>query len=272
MTALVHISDLHINSTVALCTPTYHKDDGGTGRYSAAQRWIWHNWLDFLDKVEEAKKHDKVILVINGEVVDGDKKNRSNQICCRNEADYKQLAAEVLDPLVKMVDLVYVTRGTEAHTGKSAYLDEEMAKDFEAERDPATGNYSWWTLPLKVDGVTFDISHHVSMGQLPWTEKNAAMKLAVVTMMRYMEHGDKPPDLALRGHVHRWSDSYDAFPTRGIIGPAWTLKNSYIYRLGSSAKLSEIGGFIVHTSAGHYEVQKIKYTPKRRKWITPPLK
>jgi hypothetical protein len=44
---LAVVSDLHLNSTVALCPPEgVTLDDGGTSEPSRLQRWLWDCWED----------------------------------------------------------------------------------------------------------------------------------------------------------------------------------------------------------------------------------
>lgn len=260
MKTILDISDLHINSTVALIPPIVYLDDGQEIRQNKGQKWLWNNWLDLLEKIEIIKPD---ILIVNGDAVEGDTKNRSYQVITRNKTTAVGYAAEVLDPLVKMIPTVFFVRGTGAHSGKSGCIEEDLAKDLSGVKDGK--NHSHWSLNLDVDGVRISVAHHTSMGGLPWTRHNAPIRLAAKIMFDYATAKERPPDLALRGHVHQWGDSYDAYPVRALITPAWTLATEYVHKIAPDA-LAECGAAIIRCSSGKYEIDKIDYKPKGRVW------
>jgi len=142
------ISDLHCNSTVALCKPSIILDDGQEVKISKAQHWFWDNYLDLLERVDHIKPD---ILLINGDALEGDAKDRSYQIITRNPASIVRIGAETLEPLVQKVPAVYFVRGTGAHGGKSGFLEEDLAHDLGAVK--IGNNQSHWSLNMIVDGV-----------------------------------------------------------------------------------------------------------------------
>jgi len=116
---------------------------------------------------------------------------------------------------------------------------------------------------LSSGGVRFDIAHHTSMGNLPWTSPNAANALAAKVMFDYANRGEEPPDFVIRGHVHRWGDSYDAFRTRAIISPSWSMATEHTHRIAPNS-LSHVGAILICGK----EVTKIKFEPKGNVWET----
>jgi len=239
---------------VALCPPVINLDDGGTWRASEPQRWIWRKWRAFWETVNEMRK-DRLIVILNGELAD-DNRHATTQLVTRNPADMMRLSIECLRPMLELnPDAVYVTRGTEAHSGASAWLDEAIAKDIEAV--PSTTDvHSHWQLRLRADGVRLDVAHHPpgGGGRLPWTRANFANRLAIQTWTDAMLAGDKPPDLYIRGHVHAPGDSFETFPTRALILPSWQLTTSYGHRIGGG--VLPVGGVIVTCDKGGYQVTK----------------
>jgi hypothetical protein len=178
------------------------------------------------------------------------------------------MAANVLDSLLAGAGCTYVVRGTEAHVGKSANLEESLAGDIGAVECPETKARSWWSLYLNIEGVRLDIAHHTNMGGLPWTAPSAAQKLAARVMFEYSDRGDRPPALVIRSHVHRWGDSYDAHRTRAIFTPAWTLATSYTNRIAPGA-IADIGALILHIDGGKIEVEKFRAEGIKRIWTSP---
>lgn len=260
-TTLVIAADLHINSTVGLCKPVVNLDDGGTYHASRSQCWLWECWLDFTAQAEAAP--GRKVLILNGDLGDLDTKRRSYQLVSPNKATVLSLLIDTLEPLLSVADAVYIVRGTLAHTGKSAWLEEAIGKDI----DTAVKNgeqYSWYHIRGAVEGVRLDISHHTSMGGLPWTEKHAAMKLAEKVVWRYMiDMKQPPPDLAVRSHNHRKSDSFDNYETRGITTSAFQLLTEYAYRTGRENDLADVGGMLIPCENGKYTYNNhINYRPK----------
>jgi hypothetical protein len=255
------LSDLHINSTVALCKPAAVLDDGGSYRPSPGQYWLWDKWEDMLNQIEK-KRAGPLYTVINGDAVEGDAKGRSDQLITRNPATIVRFAADILDPLARMSAGFFMTRGTPAHVGKSGNLEESVADDLSAVPDPATGNASWWGLLWESDGVTMDIAHHPKGGGggRPMNSQGMIDRLASDALFEYANQGRKPPKLVIRSHIHQYKDSRDAFGVRAITTPAWTLATEYIHRIAPHA-IADIGGVMIHCSAGNYEVEVIRYQP-----------
>jgi len=163
---IVIVSDLHTNSTTGLCLPEgVSLDDGGVYRPNRGQRFLFDYWTDFWARIADIAENyvvDKKIVVVNGDISDGDHHN-SYQIISRHPSDMIRLAVNILEPVRRWTDVMFIVRGTPAHSGKGGFLEEEIAKDLDVECDDE-GRYSRWHLYLDVDTVRFDIAHHGSMG------------------------------------------------------------------------------------------------------------
>jgi hypothetical protein len=256
---IIVVSDLHIGSTVALCKPCVSLDDGGSYNLSPCQWQIWHWWEDFIASVK--KLDGTKTLIFNGDIVEGDSKKRSHQVISQNKSDLTRITVETIESLLSEVNKTYVIRGTEAHTDKSGALEETIARDIGAVSD--TEIKSHYFLLLDVDGIRIDLAHHTNMGGLPWTSNNAGNALAAKTIMFYVTNGERCPDIVVRSHVHRWGDSFDAFPTRAIITPGWTFATAYINRINPS-NIAQVGALIISIDNGKYEVTKWRTDPPRR--------
>jgi len=263
-TILAVVSDTHINSTVGLSTPSVTLDDGGEYRASKGQRWLWHNWLDFWNCVTElVTQHDaKVWTVFNGDLIEGDGKNRSTQLITHNDTTAQRVALDVIEPALKVSERTFVIRGTAAHVGLSANLEEKIAIDIGAERCKETEAYSWWKLLLDCDGVLFDITHHGNVGRLPWTKANPLNGLAVRLLLEYA--GGRLPDVALRSHNHKFAETGGNYPIHVISLPAWQLATEYVHRLGV-VEAADVGGAIFICNRGNYECIIKRYKPDRQR-------
>lgn len=241
-TSVTIVSDLHVNSTVGLCPRSVNLDDGGTYRPNKTQRWMWNYWLDCWEQTKEfVQGVDVKILLVNGDAVDADHKGRSSQYITKNTSTILKMAVQVLEPGLSLVDKILFIRGTPAHTGKDAEMEEILADDITiAVRDEETGSASWWNYRGMIENMTVDFAHHTSMGTLAWTDKNAANKIAADAIMQYTLAGQRYPQLIVRSHVHRHADSHDNYPARAVITPAWQSMTGYGAKLNPN-RLSDIG-------------------------------
>ena len=266
---VIVVSDLHINSTVALSPRTFNLDDGGTYRASRTQRWLGDCWKDFwTEKITQYSNKNDKILIINGDMGDTAEKHISYQLVTNNRADIQRLIYETIEPAIDWADRVYIIRGTAAHTGMSSWLEEAIAQDID-NVVPNGDVASWWHLRAVCDGVRFDIAHHTNMGRLPHTEKNAANKVAAIILYRYLvDMQQKAPNIAIRSHNHRYADSGNNYDTFVVCTGAWTTATEFVYRIGQENTLADIDAQVFVCDKGEYNHTRIKYDyPElRRLW------
>lgn len=264
MHRLVVLGDTHIGSTVALSKPVINLDDGGTYHASKAQVNIYKAWQE-LQKVISNLPPPKPVLVLLGDLVETDAKNRSDQVITRNAETLRTMAVDVLDEVAKLCTAVYVVRGTEAHTGKSASMDDAIGKEF-GSTGPVASSHSYWWLPLEIEHVRVDIAHHANMSGVPWN-KSSATTLASRVLFSCAEKGEIAPNLILRAHQHRWGDSKDDFEViRAVQLPGWTFATAHIHKVNPGS-IAEIGAAIINIEKGNYEVRKFKTRLESRQWI-----
>lgn len=259
-TTVIVVSDTHINSTVALCPPAVELDDGGTYHPSPAQRWLWRNWLDFWSRA--AQQPGRKIVVINGDLGELDTKRRSVQLISANKATIIKTVHAAIEPALAVASQVLVIRGTPAHIGKGAWLEEEIANDLDNTIKNGT-TASHYHARIKVDDVRLDISHHAGMGSLPWGRHNAANSLASRVLWNYkVDMNRKPPHLVIRSHNHRAAVGYamgggDEIEVRYT--PAWSLATEFTYRAGYENTLADVGGLFIRIANGSYEIEPVIY-------------
>ena len=259
-TSLIFIGDTHINSTVALCPSGVALDDGGTYRPSNAQRWLWRNWVDFWSKAGE--QPGRKIVVFNGDMAELDTKRRSVQLITANKATIIKMVLLAIEPALAIAESVLVIRGTPAHTGKGAWIEEAIAADLD-HAIPNEVSASHYHARLTIDGVRLDIAHHAPMSGVPWSKNTGANTLAMRLLWYYRVSMHKaPPHLAIRAHNHRAavgfaSEGGDNIEVRYL--PAWSLATEYTYRAGYENALADIGGLFVRINDGRYEVEPVIY-------------
>lgn len=254
-TVLAVVSDLHSNSTVAVCPPTVTLDDGGEYEHSKAQAWLWERWTEFWETADALKtEHDaECVTIITGELGDNNKHPTSQQVS-RNPKDVMRVAEAVLEYPVLVSDRIYACRGTEAHVGMSGNLDESLARMIGAVPD-SEGHHARWQFRGVIDGLRVDAAHHpgTSHGR-PWTRGADANRLAQMIIDRYVWERLPVPHLIIRGHVHKPADSGDNHPSRAIILPSWQLSTSYGHRLGGDPL--PIGGMLLVVEDGRIVTER----------------
>jgi len=269
MTSVIILADTHSNHKMGLNPPENWLEEGDKWGACELQKLTWDTYLDCLEKIKKIK--GEKIGIINGDYVDIDEKNRTNQIVSRDLSTSTEIAINALDPFVEICKKVYFIRGTEAHAGKGGEAEEIVARDFDnSVKCQETHKKSWWWLPLDVDGVKLDITHHPATNGSgrPMNSQSAIDRLASDTLFLYANRGDEPPHLVIRAHIHRYLDSQNWCRVRAIISPPFTLLGSYARRMGISEE-PQLGAIVIHISGGKYEIEPILYTPRRQKWVRP---
>jgi hypothetical protein len=265
--ALFLLADLHINSTVAVCAPVINLDDGGTYHASRYQHWLYDCMMRALQqfRIDSVGYHRTALF--NGDLGELDTKRRTYQIITPNKATILNFIQATIEPVSEGVDDLIFLRGTPAHVGKAAWLEEKIAKDLKA--IPSREASSWYHYRGIAAGVKVDVAHHASMGYLPWTAKNAANKSAALALWHYViEMKDSTPDILFRSHNHKCADSFDNYATRAVFTPALTMATEFGYRIGRENDIADIGAFALLCEAGKYELKKYLFHPQeaRRVW------
>ena len=245
------VSDIHAGSTVALAPERIALDDGGVYEASKAQRWLWQCWGQFWERAARAAKDAKADLyaVFNGDVTEGDH-HGTTQILSGNPTAQAAVVDACMKPVLALKPTrLFFVRGTEAHVGKSAAFEERIARGLAKDKwpvvgDPDTGTASWWHLRMEVHGRRLSFAHHGRMGQRPWTRGNIVLNLAAEIFYEHAARGDRPPDVAVRSHLHRYFDTGRAHPVRVIQTPAWQLHTAFVHRIAPDS-LADIGGLLI---------------------------
>lgn len=266
---LAVVSDVHAGSTVALCPPKILLDDGGSYEASKPQRWLWQSWVGFWDRVKLVRHEHKAELyaVFNGDLVEGNHHGTSQILSGNPNAQAAVVNAAMGIPLAMKPDRIFVVRGTESHVGASACAEERIADGLRRDKrpvegDPETSTASWWHLRMEVHNTLIDVTHHGRTGQREHTRGSAAVLHAHDILLSHVKSGERYPDLALRGHYHRFNDSGDAAPTRVITSGAWQLKTGYVHKVAADS-LADIGGLIVVVNEEGYTVEKVQFRTSR---------
>lgn len=271
MKALLVLSDGHSNSTVGLAKPSIELDDGDSVSAGIARRFVWQTYTGILDTaVERAKKYNAELYgLLNGDAIELAAKHASSQVITINREEAIRVAQETYEPFFERCKGVFVTRGTEAHTGLSATAEEAVAANFtNIIRNPDTDRASWWWLPLELDGVRFDIAHHpkVGPGGRPMNKQAGILRLASDSLFEYANDGQPLPHVVIRSHLHGYRDSLDTFRVRAVITPAMSLLTAHTHRIGINSS-EPIGGIMIYCHEGKYHIETLLTKVRKQSWM-----
>lgn len=266
------VSDIHAGGATALCPSEIMLDDGGRYIPSNAQSWYWANWLDFQQRVAARRDalHAQLYYILNGDLVDGQVKNSTQILSGNPNAQAAVFTAAMREVLDLGPDKIVVCRGTEAHVGNSAASEERIADGLRRDKrpiisDPSTGTASWWKWVAELQGVKVDVTHHGRIGQREHTRASQIVLYAHDIHLSYTKRGERPPDVALRGHNHKWADSLDAVKPRVVGTGAWQAGTGHVHKVAPDS-LADCGGVLVTIQDGEYELEKVQYKPAQPVW------
>ncbi len=244
----VILSDGHVGSTVGLW-PGSHAIEGG-GEYSCNrfQTWLHECWQEMIEEVGHLRP--KPVIVYNGDPLQG-VNARDGQLVTNQISVQVQAALELYRPLRKLARRWFQVRGTEWHEGKASEFVELMAMQLDAERDPASGQYSWWELYLDAEagggGPVIHFAHHVGMSSVPWYEATVPLRDTLLQLSELWRfYGERAPNvrMVVRSHRHRFIH-VDAPPDlHVVVTPAWQLKTAFAYKRAASM-LPQVGYVII---------------------------
>ena len=247
-TCVTVISDTHCNSELGLCPPGPIDLDGG-GKYTPRpeQDRMWEWWEDFIAQRPKASKH---ILVVNGDVVEGIH-SRSKQIISDSIAFQTDLAVRCLRPIARGVSKMYFMKGTPYHVGAGAEQENLVAAHFKAEKSDS-GDRTFSELDLEVDGVWFDFKHTpLTKGSNHTTRGPATSRLATLIKGARVASKDLVPDVAIRSHIHKVTDSGMTMAPWTWTTPCWKYgRDDYLNKIGIE-ETADVGGmyFVIENGA-----------------------
>lgn len=213
---LVVISDLHVGSKVAIMPRGFVDDSQTPVGLNPLQEWFHQCWDDASTWLSDTLNGDEFGLVINGDVIEGNH-HRTLEIWSPDAANHAAAAIQLLRPLARKAQKVWMVRGTECHVGN---LEEYVAKEIGAVKNDAAKTFYWDRLALDCCGVRVAAKHHFPCTSRAYLEAGAHSIMMANAQIEAMRAGDTPPRIALSAHRHRtgaWSDGYSL----SIVTGAW---------------------------------------------------
>lgn len=276
MEMLVCTSDVHAGSTIApLPREGLELDDGQQMMPSRLQIDLCDYWDECWTYVRElqAELECPAHLLLNGDLVDG-WHHQTHQTVSVQNSPMMRTFMKLWDrgPAHVGWDSIRITRGTESHVGKGGEREEGLARLLRSDRgepivlDPDTGNRTSYWHRFEIDGVRVDARHHGRAGQRSHTKGPYARWYAQDIWLAHVRDQERPPDLAVRSHLHQFGDSgkIHKIPTRLLMLPAWQHLTAFGHRIAIE-ELGETGMVVVFIEDG----EVIEIEPLLRPLVRP---
>jgi hypothetical protein len=244
MKAVAVIGDLHCGSVYGLLPPDFESSDERIVGQNRVQKFLWECWLSYWYQVS---KYPIEAVVANGDLVDGlGRRVSAGECCLPREADQAaaaQICLQTALGVLKRNVKLYITAGTDYHTGTMAREEESIALGLKSEkyRGDGYGIRIREVLNLSVDGLTGNFAHHVSFAPV-----NKSMPIEKELQGALLAELDGHPevDYLIRNHVHYYR-SVGAGYRHGATCPCWQLQTKFGRRPGVFRFRPDIGGLVV---------------------------
>lgn len=266
MKSVIVVSDTHIGSNAGLCPPSgFMLPDDNRYLPNKFQETTWRYWTHFWNKwvPKTIGKSKKVVVVINGDLIDGVHHETVNIMS--TSLEYQQAAAIEVIKEIDQYDGLYIVRGTEVHAGKGAASEEMIARAVKSEPCVKESNqltdYQLW---LNVNDVPFQIAHHIGVTSSAAYETSAPMRELVAALVEASQWGRPMPRVVVRSHRHRFVPI--SIPSihgriRCVITPGWQLRTPHVERI-DRMRMPHIGGVIFKVEDDQcQEIEKIYPLP-----------
>lgn len=244
----VIVSDIQAGCQLAVCPSIVRLDEGGTYLPNEVQTIINGWWQEFWEvHVPEMTNGLPYCIIINGDAVDGVHHGSTHQIT-HNLTDQGKIAEELLKPLVtKCEGRFYMTRGTEAHVGKSAQEEERLAKELGAIPNKY-GQYARNELWKYIGNHLIHCLHHIGSTNSQAYESTAVHAELVASYTEAARWGERPPDIVVRSHRHRYFETVIATKDgrgRAVVTPGWQAKTPFAFKIGARNQRPQFGGIVI---------------------------
>jgi len=276
-TLLVVLSDMHSGSNNALFPNRFWEGKNGLNHTpTSRQKAIHQQFTLFADYVRETRKNKRVVLVHNGDAIEGVHHNNID-VCTRDINEQADLHVELMNGFMKSIgwtrgDLLYYVTGTESHTGD---IEDGTASELGAVQ-AEDGMFVHDHLQLTINDQPVWFVHHGPGAGKGANEGNGLRNWLRDIYWDAKKENQEPPAMIFTGHVHQ--PTYNAYivndcgeyrVVHGVICPSWQAKTRYAYKVAPVAR-NKIGGVAVEIRADgeiRLPVFKLMETESMRKAV-----
>ena len=187
MKRILFTGDQHSGHIAGLTPPTYHTRAHGDSYY----KWQIEAWNWYTDTIESLQPID--VMVVNGDPIDGKgQRSGGTELITTDPITQCKMAVEAAQQA--NAARYIMTYGTGYHTGQDTDYERIIAEELKAD----IASHQW----LDVNGVVFDIKHHVGGSSIPHGRGTSIAKEWLWSTL-WAAHDEQPKaDVVVRSHVH----------------------------------------------------------------------
>lgn len=245
---LAVVSDLHSGCRLALMPKEGVTVDEGTIVFpSPFQQKLGEMWDEFWCWVKRETRGAPYGVVVNGDAIEGSH-HEAVTPWSSNLDDQVRAAKMLLEPIAsRCAGRFWMVRGTEAHVGKSAQQEENLARELGAVPNDL-GQHSHWQLWIRLGGHLIHFAHHIGTTSSPFAASSGLQREMVSGYVEAGRWGDEPAAVYVRSHRHFSSEVREPSEhgvTTVVVTPAWQLKTPFGHRTAGRMMQPQIGGILV---------------------------
>jgi hypothetical protein len=247
-------------------------DEGGTYQPNKVQLALWRMWDMFWEEfVPEATKGEPYGVLFNGDALDGVHHKSVTQYT-HNLTTQQKIAESILRPVTRKAEVYYHIRGTEAHVGSSAMYEEGLAVQLDAKPNEE-GQYARPELWIQIGRALVHAMHHIGTTSSQAYEATAVHKELVESFTEASRWGERPPDIIVRSHRHRFLETKIATDNThaiAVVTPGWQGKTPFVYKIaGGRLSQPQWGGVVIRFAHNEFFIRDKVWSPPRGKVETP---
>lgn len=193
MKKVLVIGDLHCGSLVGLTPPSWFISEKRNKKIALLQRQMWKNYKQMLYEIGKVD-----LLVVNGDAIEGHGvKSSGSQLLTTDLLIQTDIACECLQEIE--YKKILLTHGTPYHTSSNG------GEDFQKVIADKMGGKVYDELRLDVEGVIFDIKHHIGSSSTPTGRFNSMAKNRLWDVLLAEKDGRPKANVYVRSHVHYYT-------------------------------------------------------------------
>jgi hypothetical protein len=193
--AVLVISDMHVGSVFGMMPPGFTTSEGINPPLNMGQKYLLDCWEDI--KTRLPKKID--VLVLNGDLVEGQAKLDEGRGLSENDPTFQEAAAiELLEPIARRSGVVYSAAGSKYHTGKGSRSEETIARQLGAR--PSMGKFCQPMVNFTVSNSRFCCHHNQPLST---RYRSTALESEIGYALEYSGRTEeRSPDVFVLSHLH----------------------------------------------------------------------
>lgn len=252
------LADLHSGNKLGLLSPeTVLLEEDGHGSLveyhptlSKLQEVLWPLFTGDCDKLKDLAGDDEIIVIVQGDLVQGDK-HKGLQVSPGRPSDQNAIAVANLAPILSLpnVKQVRIASGTAAHDGPGADVPAELLRLLQALYPHITFKLRYHGV-LNINGLRIDYAHH---GPHPGTRRrlkgNAArLYLRDLVEREWQDHMRIHARITTRAHQHAYLNIPYVDSINGVeyefslfLIPSWCGIDDFIRKVSKSTISQEFG-------------------------------